>query len=63
MAHIGEWYRFNNQGQSFPREDSFSLGVTLFSVEGMAWIGEWSRPRNQDNYSSILEKNSPVAHD
>jgi hypothetical protein len=30
-------------GQSFPREDSFSLGCTLFSAEGMAQIGEWSR--------------------
>jgi hypothetical protein len=25
----------------------------------MAQIGEWSRLRNQDNYSSLLEKNSP----
>jgi hypothetical protein len=25
----------------------------------MAWIGEWSRLRNQNNYSSLLEKNSP----
>ena len=37
-----EWSRFNNQGQTFPREDSFSLGCTLFSVGGMAQIGEWS---------------------
>jgi hypothetical protein len=43
--------------------DSFSLGFTLFSVEGMARISEWSRLRNQDNYSSLLEKNSSVAHD
>jgi hypothetical protein len=34
-------------GQSFPREDSFSLGCTLFSVGGMAQIGEWSRFNNQ----------------
>jgi hypothetical protein len=25
----------------------------------MAQIGEWSRLRNQDSYSSLLEKNSP----
>jgi hypothetical protein len=25
----------------------------------MAQGGEWSRLRNQDNYSSLLEKNSP----
>jgi hypothetical protein len=31
----------------------------LFSVGGMAQIGEWSRLRNQDSYSSMLEKNSP----
>jgi hypothetical protein len=42
--------------------DSFSPGCTLFSVGGVAQIGEWSRLRNQDNYSSMLEKNSPVAH-
>jgi hypothetical protein len=29
--------------QSFPREDSFSPGFTLFSARGMAQIGEWSR--------------------
>jgi hypothetical protein len=59
MAQIGEWSRFNNQGQAFPREDSFSPGCTLFSARGMARIGEWSRLRNQDSYSSLLEKNSP----
>jgi hypothetical protein len=59
MAQIGEWSRFNNQGQAFPRADSFSPGCTLFSAGGMAQIGEWSRLRNQDNYSSLLEKNSP----
>ena len=31
----------------------------MFSVGGMAQGGEWSRLRNQDNYSSLLEKNSP----
>ena len=50
---------FKNQGQAFLREDSFSLGYTLFSVGGMAQGGEWSRLRNQDSYSSFLEKNSP----
>jgi len=59
MAQIGEWSRFNNQGQAFPRADSFSPGCTLFSARGMAQIGEWSMLRNQDNYSSLLEKNSP----
>jgi hypothetical protein len=58
MAQGGEWSRFNNQGQTFLREDSFSPGCTLFSVGGMAQGGEWSRLRNQDNYSSLLEKNS-----
>jgi hypothetical protein len=45
--------------KAFPRADSFSPGCTLFSAGGMAQIGEWSRLRNQDNYSSMLEKNSP----
>jgi hypothetical protein len=31
----------------------------LFSSGGIAEIGEWSRLRNRDNYSSLLEKNSP----
>jgi hypothetical protein len=56
---LEEWSRFDNQGQAFPREDSFSPGCTLFSAGGMSRIGEWSRLRNQDNYSSLLEKNSP----
>jgi hypothetical protein len=30
----------------------------LFSVGGIAQIGEWSRLRNWDNYSSLLENNS-----
>jgi hypothetical protein len=59
MAQIGEWSRFSNQGQAFPRADSFSPGCTLFSAGGMAQIGEWSKLRNQDSYSSMLEKNSP----
>jgi hypothetical protein len=63
MAQIGEWSRFSNQGQAFPRADSFSPGCTLFSAGGMAQIGEWSRLKNQDSYSSMPEKNSPVAHD
>jgi hypothetical protein len=46
-------------GTAFLREDSFSPGYTLFSVGGMAQGEEWSRLRNQDNYSSLLEKNSP----
>jgi hypothetical protein len=59
MAQIGEWSRFNNQGQAFPRADLFSPGCTFFSAGGMTQIGEWSRLRNRDNYSSLLEKNSP----
>jgi hypothetical protein len=34
-------------GQSFPREDSFSLGWTIFSSMGMAQLCEWSRFNNQ----------------
>jgi hypothetical protein len=34
-------------GQSFLRADSFSQGCTLFSVEGIAQGGEWSRFNNQ----------------
>jgi hypothetical protein len=59
MAHIGEWSRFNNQGQTFSRANSVSPGCTLFSVGGMARIGELDKLRNQDSYSSFLEKNSP----
>jgi hypothetical protein len=59
MAQLGEWSRFNNQGHTFPRVDSFSPGCTFFSVGEMAQLGEWSRLRNRDNYSSMLEKNSP----
>ena len=47
MAQLSEWSRFNNQGQSFPRADSFSPGCIVISVEGMARLGEWSRLRNQ----------------
>jgi hypothetical protein len=31
----------------------------LFSAQGMAQGGEWSRLKNHDNYYSLLEKNSP----
>jgi hypothetical protein len=31
----------------------------MFSAGGMAQLGEWSRLRNQGQYSSMLEKNSP----
>jgi hypothetical protein len=47
MTHLGEWSRFNNQGQEFPRADSFSLGCSMISAGGMAQLGEWSRIRNQ----------------
>jgi hypothetical protein len=43
MAQLGEWSRFNNQGQSFPREDSFSLGCTVISAGRMAQLDEWYR--------------------
>jgi hypothetical protein len=59
MAQIDEWSRFNNQGQAFPNANLFSPGCTLFSAGGMTQIGEWFRLRNWDNYSSLLEKNSP----
>jgi hypothetical protein len=59
MAPIGEWSKFNNQGQTFPRADLFSPGCTLFIAGGMVQIGEWSMLRNQDSYSSLLENNSP----
>jgi hypothetical protein len=39
MAQIGEWSRFSNYEQAFPRADSFFLGCTLFSAGGMAQIG------------------------
>jgi hypothetical protein len=61
MPQIGEWSMFNNQGHAFPREDSFSPSCTLFSAGGMARIGESSRLRNWDSYSSLLEKNSPYS--
>jgi hypothetical protein len=38
MAQLGEWSGFNNQGQTFPRADSFSLGCTMISVGGMDHI-------------------------
>jgi hypothetical protein len=47
MAQLGEWSRFSNQGQSFPRVDSFTPGCTMISAERMAQLGEWSRFRNQ----------------
>jgi hypothetical protein len=60
MAQLGEWSRFNNQGHAFPRAYSFSPGCTVISVGGMAQIGERSRLKKiRDNYSSMLDKNSP----
>jgi hypothetical protein len=35
MAQLGEWSGFNNQGNAFPREDSFSPCCTMISAEGM----------------------------
>jgi hypothetical protein len=46
MAKLGECSRFSNQGQAFPRVDSFYIGCTMFSTEGIAQLGEWSRLRN-----------------
>jgi hypothetical protein len=60
VSSFEEWSVLEvDAGQTFLRADSFSPGYTLFSVGGMAQGGEWSRLRNQDNYSSLLEKNSP----
>jgi hypothetical protein len=47
MAKLGEWSKFNNQGQTFPRAYSFSPGFTMISTGEMAQLGEWSRLRNQ----------------
>jgi hypothetical protein len=47
MAQLGEWSSFSNQGQAFPRADSFSPGCTMISAEGMAQLGEWSMLINQ----------------
>jgi hypothetical protein len=58
MDQGGEWSRLNNRGHTFLRVYTFSLGCTLISVGRMAQGGEWSRFRTQDNYSSLLEKNS-----
>ena len=43
---------------TFLRVYTFSPRCTLINVGGMAQGGEWSRLRNQDIYSSLLEKNS-----
>jgi hypothetical protein len=59
MAQLGEWYRFNNQGQAFPRANSFSPGCTVICARGMAQLGEWYRLKNKDNYSSMLGNNNP----
>jgi hypothetical protein len=58
MAQGGEWSRFSNQGQTFLREDSF-LQVTLCLVSE-EWPMVWNGPGsvNQNNYSSLLDKNS-----
>jgi hypothetical protein len=62
---LEEWPRVGNglgskiKGQTFLRADSFSPSYTFSSVRRMAQGGEWSRLRNQDSYSSFLEKNSP----
>jgi hypothetical protein len=46
-------------GQSFLREDSFSLGCTLFSARGMAQGGEWSRFNNQGQTLLRVDSFSP----
>jgi hypothetical protein len=38
MAQLGEWSKFNNKEQEFPREESFYLGCTMFHAEGMAQL-------------------------
>jgi hypothetical protein len=47
MAQLGEWSKFNNQGQTFPRENSFYPGCTMTSARRIAQLGEWSRLINQ----------------
>jgi hypothetical protein len=44
---------------SFPRADSFSPGCALFSVRGIAQIGEWSRFSNQGRAFSRADSFSP----
>ena len=59
-----EWPRVGNGlgsaiGDRHSLGQTHSLQVTLcLSVGGMAQGGEWSRLRNRDNYSSLLERNS-----
>jgi hypothetical protein len=45
--------------QSFPRADSFSLGCTLFNVEGISQIGEWSRFNNKGHAFPRVDSFSP----
>ena len=45
--------------QTFLRVYTFCPGCTLISVGRMAQGEKGSRLRNRDNYSSLLEKNSP----
>jgi hypothetical protein len=47
-------------GQSFPREDSFSPGCTVFSAKGMDQLGEWSRFNNQGHAFPRLDSLYPV---
>jgi hypothetical protein len=46
-------------GESFPRADSFSPGCTLFSVGGMAQIGEWSKFSNHGQAFPRADSFSP----
>jgi hypothetical protein len=46
LAHDNHFLR-KWSGQSFPREESFSPGFTMFSAEGMTQLGEWSKFNNQ----------------
>jgi hypothetical protein len=57
MAQGREWYRFNNQGQTFLRVYTFSPRCTLISVGRMAQGEEWSRLRNQkQSFFLVLEE-------
>jgi hypothetical protein len=48
VSNFEEWSILEDgTRQSFPRADSFSPSCTLFSVEGMAQLGEWSMINNQ----------------
>jgi hypothetical protein len=62
MAHLGEWSRFNNQGEEFPRAESFPPSCTMISVGGMAQLGECSTVINQGQLFMCLRRIVQMAH-